>query len=234
MSVTDQAPGICGPLSGIAAGRAATDGGRTFVGCRRSDHFQSLIADGEGDVFFTCRNAGAYLWISTGGPALDIDRPVEGNFFDVRNCFCGVVPLAIFLKHAFSGVVSSSREISASLIVDDPALKRRYGFLDFRHVLTSMNQHDFATTIAFIPWNWWRTNQRTAAMFTSNPNRYSLVMHGCDHASREFRDTSVDVLDRKIKSARLRAERHQQRTGVHVSPIMVFPQGVFSPESVTC
>jgi hypothetical protein len=94
-----------------------------------------------------------------------------------------------------------------------------------------MRQHDFSTTIAFIPWNWKRTSTPTASLFTSNPDRYSLVVHGCDHTSSEFGVSAPLVLNHKIKVARHRIEQHQQRTGLRVSPIMVFPQGVFSAEA---
>jgi hypothetical protein len=225
------APELCGPLSGLSATRAAVDGGRVLARCRDSRGFRSVIADGEGDVLFECLAGNTRVFISANGPSIDIDRTVDGNYFDVRTCFCGVAAAAIFLKHAFADVVFSAPEINACLIVDDPALKTRYGFLDFRHVLAAMNQHEFTTTIAFIPWNWRRTNRRTADMFLSNPERYSLVVHGCDHTSREFGTTSVPALNHKLKAARRRVTGHEQRTGIPVSPIMVFPQGVFSPES---
>jgi hypothetical protein len=231
VSITKDAPEVCGVLSGVAAMCSNTEGVRIFLACHQSEGYRSLVVIGEGDVFFESRNRGVPIFMSASGLALDIDRPVAGNFFDVRNCFPGVVPLVIFLKRAFPDAFSSNQDISASLIIDDPALKRRYGFLDFSNVLTTMNQHNFATTIAFIPWNWRRTNRRTADIFLNNPDRYSLVVHGCDHTSSEFGTRSVPVLNRKAKIAHQRIEGHRQRTGIQVSPIMVFPQGVFSREA---
>jgi hypothetical protein len=43
------------------------------------------------------------------------------------------------------------------LVIDDPLLKPRYGFLKFLPFLRLMQRHDFATSIAFIPWNWRRS-----------------------------------------------------------------------------
>ncbi len=230
-SVSSGVPELCGALSGITAERSAADDGRTFVGVRRSDGFRSVISSGDGDVFFECRRAGARLFLSVAGPSLDIDGPVEGTYFDVRPFFSSIVPLVIFLKGAFAGAVGSGRVTSASLIVDDPILKRRYGFLRFGEVLAAMAKHDFSTTIAFIPWNWRRTNRQTADLFLQNDRRYSLAIHGCDHTAGEFGSRSLASLNHKIKAARRRADRHLQVTGVRVSPIMVFPQGVYSPEA---
>ncbi len=41
----------------------------------------------------------------------------------------------------------------ACLIIDDPLLIPRYGKLNFAKLLREMNEHNFFTEIAFIPWN---------------------------------------------------------------------------------
>jgi hypothetical protein len=222
---------LCGPLSGITAECTAAKIDRRFVGVRRSAAFRGLISAGAGDVFFECPFDGARLFVSAAGLSLDIDAPVEGTHFDVRRCFASIVPLVIFLRDAFPGTVGSEQTAGAALVVDDPLLKPRYGFLHFGRTLASMTTHDFSTTIAFIPWNWRRTNRKTAELFLKNVRRYSLAIHGCDHTSREFGTRSLTSLNHKVKTARKRAERHLQATGIRVSPIMVFPQGVFSPEA---
>jgi len=231
VTVTAGDESLCGALSGVTADCSSPIPVSVFLGARSAESVRSLLSCADGDVAFTARSHGIPVFVSSAGPALDLDLPVEGSAFDVRKHFIEIVPLTIFLKHAFRSMMPANTVTNAAFIVDDPALKPRYGFLDFNGVLESMERHRFATTIAFIPWNWRRTNPKTARVFLNNPNHYSLVVHGCDHTSHEFGTSSVPALNHKVKVARVRVERHFRQTGVRVSPIMVFPQGVFSPEA---
>jgi hypothetical protein len=231
LTVTAKRPDMCGVLSGLTVALNATDEAHAFDGVRGCDDYSGLIADEAGDVFFACRHEGVPLLVAVAGPSLDIDEAPRASFFDVRDSFSSVVPLVAFLKREFPTAFRAPDVLGATLIVDDPSLKRRYGFLDFQRVLAAMYRHDFSTTIAFIPWNWWRTRTHTATLFRSEPERYSLTMHGCDHTAHEFGTHSAAILQWKIGLALQRAERHHRKTGLRVSPIMVFPQGVFSAEA---
>jgi hypothetical protein len=231
LEVTAESPDMFGPLSGLTASITAVDNSVAVDGVRGCAGFQSMIRDGAGDVFFQCRRNGVTFCVAASEPAVDIDEPVPGSFFDIRESFGSTVPLVAFLRREFASAFAAPDALGATLIVDDPSLKRRYGFLDFEATLAAMRRHDFSTTIAFIPWNWWRTRPRTAALFQSDPERYSLTVHGCDHTGHEFGTHSAAILQRKIGLALQRAERHRQKTGLRISPIMVFPQGVFSAEA---
>ena len=231
VAVTREMPEVSGALSGITA-ECSTACSREFRGVVRSRSFRAVLSTDSGTKCFECRSGGVTVFLSACPPALDIDRPVDGRYFDVRRHFDSVLPLLFFLKRAFPDAVGSNRAVGASLIVDDPALKRRYGFMQFDRVLSSMMEHAFCTTVAFIPWNWRRTNRRTANIFLSNRDQYALVLHGCDHTSSEFGTSSLPVLNHKAKAALNRANRHREKTGVDISPIMVFPQGVFSSEAL--
>ena len=229
--VTPESREIGVPLSGLTVALNAADEAQAFHGIRGCEGFQSVIGDGSAEAFFACRHERLQLFLAASGPAVDIDEPARGNFFDVRDCFTHIVPLVAYLRREFPAAFGAPEVLGATLIIDDPSLKRRYGFLDFEAALAAMKRHDFSTTIAFIPWNWWRTRPRTAALFRSHPERYSLAIHGCDHTAREFGTRSAQVLQRKIALAFERVERHRRKTGLRVSPIMVFPQGVFSAEA---
>jgi hypothetical protein len=231
ISVTSDLPEICGPMSGISVSGLTLDSRLVFEVARNCKDCQSLIATSDGDIFLKALRWGLPIFISAGGANLDIETPVKGNFFDIKDYFCAAVPPVIYLKWAFRDVCWTNSAINASLIVDDPLLKPRYGCLVYRDVLDLMNQHHFSTTIAFIPWNWRKTNATIAHLFQQHPDQLSLAIHGCDHTSHEFGTQSISVLNDKIKTAKRRMDVHRQRTSVPYAPIMVFPQGVFSPES---
>ena len=122
--------------------------------------------------------------------------------------------------------------IHASIIVDDPLIRENYGFLNYRKLLSLMDKYNFSTTIAFIPWNYNRTDKRIAALFRERADRFSLCVHGCDHKKGEFGETDVTYLDNKVKLATARMVEHEKRTGIPFDRIMVFPQGVFSNEAM--
>lgn len=120
----------------------------------------------------------------------------------------------------------------ACIIVDDPLLREDYGFLNYWKLLDLMDQYDFFTTIAFIPFNYNRTDKRIAALFRERPDRFSLCVHGCDHTKGEFGKTDFHYLDNKVKLATARMIEHEKRTGIPFDRIMVFPQGIFSNASL--
>jgi len=120
----------------------------------------------------------------------------------------------------------------ATIIIDDPLLREDYGFLNYRKLLDLMDKHIFFTTIAFIPWNYKRTDRKIADLFLERPDRFSLCVHGCDHTKSEFGITNLNFLDNKIRLATARMIEHEKITGVPFDRIMVFPQGIFSNQAL--
>jgi len=116
----------------------------------------------------------------------------------------------------------------ACIIIDDPLLKENYGFLNYRKLLNLMDKHNFFTTIAFIPVNYNRTDNKIAALFQERADRFSLCVHGCDHTAGEFAKTDFNYLDHKVKLATARMIEHEKKTGIPFDRVMVFPQGKFS------
>jgi hypothetical protein len=114
------------------------------------------------------------------------------------------------------------------LIIDDPLLKKAYGCLDFAALRESMRSARYGTSVAFIPWNHWRSSRTGAAEVVDGSPELSICVHGCDHTNKEFEDTDPGSLQWKTETALQRMERHRQRTGVAFDPVMVFPQGKFS------
>src|SRR5215469_8305478 len=162
LEIAGDFPEMCGPMSGlrIRLEPEATD--PAFAIRPDADGFRSLVAAPEGCLFARVIYCGTPFYCDASQRIVDIHRR-STTHFDVKKSFAGAVSLVMYLKWAFAGICWSAPETNASLIIDDPLLKPRYGFLDFRELLQLMKTETFTTTIAFIPWNWKRTNQNTVA-----------------------------------------------------------------------
>jgi hypothetical protein len=157
---------------------------------------------------------------------LDIDACVRPGARALE-WFSQLIPAMLFLRHAFGERCWQAGRKLACFILDDPLLRPRYGFLQYDSLLEAMERSNFATSIAFVPWNYTRSRQGTTDLFLRHPKRFSLCIHGCDHTKEEFGGPN-EVLSRKALIAKKRMERHRQLTGVPFDNVMVFPQGVFS------
>jgi hypothetical protein len=230
MSITSDFPELCGPMSGMRVPVDLSGDDLVYDFSHQRDHFQSIITTRDATVFFRVTWGGTPFYLNMCRRIVDLSS-TSATFFDVKKLFCEAVPTAMYLKWAFRDSCWTGPETSGCLIVDDPVLKPRYGFLHFRETLDLMGKYNFTTTIAFIPWNWRRTNPRTVVAFQRRPDRFSLAVHGCDHTASEFATRSTAVLNRRIKAANQRMESLCQRTSLQFDRVMVFPQGAFSPET---
>jgi hypothetical protein len=138
----------------------------------------------------------------------------------------------MFLKSVFKKRCWHNKHRWANFIIDDPLLRQSYGYLNYSDLVLKMDQSNFATTIAFIPWNYRRTESAVAQLLRNRPDRFSLCVHGCDHTNAEFGTTDVGALNCRVHLASNRMNAHRARTGLLHSDIMVFPQGKFSAEAL--
>lgn len=163
---------------------------------------------------------------------IDINAELTTHNFDVRDHFFSAVPIVSYIRWAFVHSSWNAPEASACLVIDDPLLRTRYGFLRFRELLALMKQFRFSTSIAFIPWNWRRSNPNVVQLFKDNPDNYSLCIHGCDHTAGEFGTSNHQQLRAIASEAMRRMSLHEQRTGLRHDRVMVFPQGIFSEQAI--
>jgi hypothetical protein len=225
VSVTGDFPDMCGPMSGIQFQARASHKQSLFELCPQSDSFQSIVNTSDGHLFAAIQHGGAQLFLNASVNVIDV-AALCTKYFDVRENFFDTAPIVMYAKWAFGPV--DVAEISACLIVDDPPLKPRYGFLKYQDALRLMDEHNFATTVAFIPWNWHRTDARTVRLFHDHPNRLSVCIHGCDHTAKEFAERSGAILNKRINVANNRMRLFGRRTQLRHDDIMLFPQGAFS------
>ena len=230
-SVADDADGLHGAMSGLRvhpAPTAVSNGDFFEVGDKS---VTPLIVAGEKVAFLKLRWRGIPVFVSS-VPLVDIDAHFTTQNFDVRDHLFSAVPFVCYLRWAFHDVARHASEANACVVIDDPLLKERYGFVCYRELLALMNKVGFATTIAFIPWNWRRSNPGVAQLFKENLRNYSVCVHGCDHTGEEFGTSDRKWLRSRASAALERMSFHERLTGLKHDRVMVFPQGAFSAEAI--
>ena len=193
-----------------------------------NDGARDIISVSDGVTFLMAQCLDVPVFLSTSAHVIDIESELRSQNFDVREHFLSAVPVVLYAKWAFADSCWNSPEPSACLVIDDPLLKPTYGCLNFEELLALMERHHFATNIAFIPWNWRRSNPDVVRLFRQRPELYSLSIHGSDHVAAEFGSRDREHLYSRIKRAVARMSNHELQTGIRHDPVMIFPQGVFS------
>ena len=218
---------ICRQFAGLSFGKADPDTDLAFVKGTSQRHCSSLIEIGERPFFVRARE-GERQWLFVACREIaDLDGVVPRDT-SILKYFSGIAPLMMFIAAASPDQCWHNDAPRACFILDDPLLKERYGFLDYHRLLDLMEREQFCTSIAFIPWNFNRSEREMAEVFTAHPERYSLSIHGCDHTRGEFGATNRLVLHERAHQALDRMTQHRKLSGVEFDKVMVFPQGIFS------
>lgn len=228
MRISGDFADLAGPMAGLDFPLRLNKEDALLTGVSATADFLPVISAGDSPVFVRFKHQAGFVFFCTSSQMVDIDQLVPKGFYDVKQHFCAVVPLVMFVKYMFRQVGWQPQELGACLIIDDPLLKRKYGFCDFSKLRQLMQEHQFTTNIAFIPWNWRRTSRAAGEFFNDKSGPFSVSIHGCDHTAGEFATTATDVLNRRALLARNRMQTHRARTGIQHCSIMVFPQGAFS------
>jgi hypothetical protein len=229
--VVDEPDGICGTMSGLRVHPTpAALGSCEFLGTDGS-FATPLVSAGDTTAFLKLTWQEVPFFISS-APPLGIDTELVTLNFDVRDHLFSALPVVCYLRWAFRHSSWNTPESSACLVLDDPLLRARYGFLRYRELLALMKELRFSTSIAFIPWNWRRSDPKVVQLFRDNPEYYSLCVHGSDHTSGEFAISDRLQLRAIAWEADNRMSLHQRRTGLEYDRVMVFPQGIFSKEAI--
>lgn len=142
------------------------------------------------------------------------------------------IPGIIFLRSVFGDKCWHNLRPGAGLVIDDPLLKKHYGFINFPQLLESARKHGYHVTLAFIPWNYWRSRADEAGLFRRYSQNFSICAHGCDHSNNEFKSADYDELLSKNFVASRRMQQHTERTGLVSEPLMVCPQELYSIEAM--
>lgn len=214
--------GITGYLSGLHL-----EGKRSISVFENISHYEILLtAD---DYPIVIKN-GHHILSSVS--FIDIDNEVTGFNDPVEIYLAEIVPVVLFIKYYFGPQAWTLKEKVACLTIDDPVLKKDYGYISFKKFTDWICKNNFAATFAFIPWNYRRSNLEVIDLFIKNASKLSICIHGCDHTKMEYSNENSIELSRLTEIALNRMDNHEDLTGMSYDKIMIFPQGKFSCEAI--
>jgi hypothetical protein len=181
-------------------------------------HFPTFVraAGSRRNVFFAVR-----------GPVLSV--PVTADPHRQLAVFASLAPELMFLRYAAGDRAWHAPGSYANLTIDDPWLREPYGFVNYLALLREMKQHRFHTTIAFIPWNFDRSEPAVVSLFAAHPDLYSVCIHGNNHVHQEFGPLHDHPLSKQIDNIRqavARMEKFHALTGLPFDRVMVFPHSI--------
>jgi hypothetical protein len=222
---------ITGPFSGLESTPIQPHVDFTLV-LEASNRIVDSLISIEGKGLLTRISGGpTELFLISSSRVLDINLPSSVNI-DVRGDFSSLVPILLFLRYACADSGWQPTANFANLIVDDALLQPRYGFLKLRELARAVQDLGAAATVAFIPWNYRRSDRDILSLFARGFPALAICAHGCSHTGAEFGIPDASHLAQLSVLARSRMEAHQQITGLGFERVMVFPQGVFSKEAL--
>ncbi len=207
----------------------APDASHTEVLVQATDDYSQTypvflrFQDGVGSVFV---DGGYYFYSleSTQFYQLYEAWPRDGSFEQAY--FMDVVPLMAFIRYTSADEAWHNNHNYANLTIDDPCLQEPFKNLNYANLLSHMEAHNYHTTIATVPGRCYnQAEQGVVDIFLNHPDRYSLIMHGNNHAPcPEFRD-DIPLNEQRadLQEAVQRMESQQATTGIPYGKIMVFP-----------
>jgi hypothetical protein len=203
---------------------------------------QGLVVDSRSDIdvlmnldntpsFVRTRVGTARVFVWCTPRVFDVQKPLtaEKQFEEAADQY---IPVIAFLRFAFRGQCWHNPSVGAGLIIDDPLPRKKYGFIRFPLLLESARKGKYHVTLAFIPWNCWRSRASDVKLFLNYSDCFSLCAHGCDHTNKEFRSIDYQSLLAKNFAASRRMLQYRQRTGLATESLMVCPQEEYSLEAM--
>ncbi len=229
--VSPRTENFCEAFSGLSIGPAIIGNDSVFTQGVTDSGLNTLISFGGHPFLATLRRPqGTILFLGSADAA---DLQAETTDAALPAYFSRFVAYVMALRHAFGKQCWLPAERHAAIVIDDPLLKKRHGFLEFEALRAMAHMHRFHAVIAFIPHNFRRSSSRIARMFKENRAALSLCFHGNDHTGSEFASKDAPLLNTMIAVAQERMATHEKRTGLHCEQVMIFPQGRFSVEAMS-
>jgi hypothetical protein len=218
-------PDITRQLSGLSFGPVDSD--HDFkIELSSELGIDKIISIDSYPFFIKLQVKGKNIFVLPISDVIDIDLQVNADF-EFADIFSKFFPISMFLRYVFGNHCWKASLIPACMIIDDPLLKTKYGFLNYQKLFKIMDQYDFSTNIAFIPYNWARSRPNVVNLLKQT-KKYSLSFHGCYHNEKECCKQDTGLLNNIFQTAKIFMDKHTKMTGLEHGRIMVFPQGCFS------
>jgi len=228
--ISSNSKDICGPFSGLSLGPINAANDRVLTVSTDDPTVRKLICIGGRPYMAAVKRDKTEILFLASEDTADVN--VEIGPEPLSNYFSRLIPHAMALRHIFGEECWRPGKAHASIMIDDPLLRRNYGYLNFESLLRLVEEYNFHATIPFIPHNYRRNSARIIRMFRENPHRLSICFHGNDHTKSEFASTDCALLNRMLGIAEERMKVHEQKTGLHCDRVMVFPQDDYSLEAL--
>jgi hypothetical protein len=221
---------FCGSFAGLTFGRADSTNDHVFTSAATDCGIEPQILIDDKPFVVLIRERGMAAVFVAGEELADLDMAAGDT--PLTEYFSRFVPYAMALRYLAGDKCWRPIQALAAVVIDDPLLRTKYGFLNFRSLLSMAEKHNFHAAIGFIPHNFRRNTRRVVRLFLENPERLSICFHGNDHTQGEFASLDSRFLNLLLSVATKRMALHQKRTGLACDPVMVFPQGKFSTEAM--
>lgn len=210
-----------GPTPIFATRESSNSRLESYVTIDGQPHFVSFFR-GRSTVFLLAANG-----------IVDIDTALSPAHGTLKPWYAQLIALSIFFRSAAGPWCWTSPVTAANFIVDDPYLKKRYGFIRYSELTRELSTSGGALTIAFIPYNFRRSDPVTIELLRQHCDRFSIAVHGCDHTGGEYASTDSAWMNAVTGRALERMEQHSALTGMSFDNVMVFPQGKFSTAAIS-
>ena len=229
--ITDDFRNICKQFSGLSFDIKNNNIDFALNIANQNTDVCNLITVNKLPFFVKVKIEQCNLFILANKKILDIDDKIIEPW-NIKQHFSQFIPSMMFIKYVFGDRCWHGKQAYASFIIDDPLLRMNYGFLNYKKLLEIMDQNNFHTTLAFIPWNYNRSKKEVAKIFKERRDRFKLCVHGCYHTDNEFGINNSNKLNKKVKIAIKKMKKHEELSGVPFDNVIVFPQGKFSSKAM--
>lgn len=192
---------------------------------------QARFGNAELPVFARINTGGEDVFFATAVQPSEI--PITSHPYREQPVFAAMAAPMMFLRFAAGERAWHSPADYANLTIDDVWLREPYGYVNYKGLLQQAQLHNFHATMAFIPWNFDRSQPQVVSLFQAHPDRLSICVHGNNHIHQEFGPLATHSLNRQtedIKQSLARMERFKQLTHIPYDAVMVFPHSI-SPEA---
>ncbi len=241
--VLDGSPALHDSIGNVAGVTRQLSGAQVPLAGHRAIYLERSV-ETKSDVVMKVedghRSEAAFIKVDAGREQIFmLCSPVEkGNSeaerapIDAEDAFAPIAAAMMFSRLSAGERGWHALQHDANLTIDDPWLHEPYGGVSYAGLLKEMEEHNFHTTIAFIPWNYDRSEAQVVSLFKGHPERYSISIHGDDHSHKEFTDYASKPLGAQVAAlgqSLARMEQFKRNTGIAYDRVMVFPHSI-APE----